>query len=702
MARKSSPKAAQIPPDPAERAAQLRAELNEHNYRYHVLDDPIISDAAYDALLVELRAIEAEHPELITPDSPTQRVGAPAAEGFAKVAHPRPILSLSNAFDADDVRAWRDRLVKFAEGSTMPSLAEMKSLSYVVEPKIDGLTVVLTYDNGVFTQGATRGDGNVGEDITANLRTLKRVPLALRRTEGRGRRTEDRTPPSVLRPLSAGSRLVVRGEAFVAIADFENMNAELLAAGEKTFANPRNFASGALRQIDPALTARRPLTAYFYGVVASQGIDVPATQWEMLLWLKALGFPVSDLSRRFTDLEEAIRYCESYIDKRDSVPFEIDGMVIKLDDLALANALGYVGKDPRGAVAFKFPAREAITTLRDIAISIGRTGNITPAAVLDPVQVGGITIANATLHNFDDIARKDIRLGDRVIVKRAGDVIPYVAGPVVSARTGDEKTIVPPTHCPFCGTELVKREGEVAMYCLNDECPGKVDRAIQHFVSRGAMDIEGLGEKIVAQLIDAELITDVADIYALHREQLLGLEKFAERKAQNERPLERLIIGLGIRHVGEVAARVLARYYGSLDALLAAQAADLQQIDGVGPTIAESIVAWAQRESTRTLVARLKAAGVNPTQAVQRAPAAETASGPYAGKTFVITGTLSEERDAVAAWIEARGGKVTDSVSKKTSYVVIGEAPGQSKVTKATSLNIPMIDEAALRTLADQ
>ena len=695
MAKKSPSKGRpdrQIALDPAERAAQLRAELNEHSYRYHVQDDPSISDAQYDALLVELRALEAQRPELITIDSPTQRVGAPAAAGFAKVRHVRPILSLSNAFSADDVRAWRDRLIKYAESraADLPLLKAMADLgaSLVVEPKIDGLTVVLTYENGVFVQGATRGDGAVGEDITANLRTLKSVPLVLRGAPAK--------------------RLVVRGEAFVPLADFAKMNAQLQSAGEKTFANPRNFAAGALRQIDPALTAKRPLTAYFYSIVAAEGYDLPTTQWDTLQWLKQLGFPVSDISRRFTELEKTLAYCERYAVKRDSLRFEVDGMVIKLDDLALAEALGYVGKDPRGAVAVKFAAREATTVLRDVAISIGRTGNITPAAVLDPVQIGGITIVNATLHNFDDIARKDIRMGDRVVVKRAGDVIPYVAGPVVSARTGAEKAIVPPTHCPFCGTELVRREGEVALYCLNDECPGKVDRAMQHFVSRGAMDIEGLGEKIVAQLIEAGLIADVADIYALRQEQLLALEKFAEKKAQNlleaiavskQRPLERLLIGLGIRHVGEVAARALARYYGSIDAVLAANLEDVQQIDGVGPTIAESIVDWAQRDSTRALIAKLQAAGVDPQQDVQRAPAAADLSGPLAGKVFVITGTLSQSREEIAAWIEARGGKITDSVSKKTSYVVIGEAPGQSKVTKATQLSIPMIGEDALRAL---
>lgn len=674
----------------ARRAAELRDMLNEHCHRYHVLDAPTISDAEYDALFHELRALEAAHPEMITPDSPTQRVGAPAAEGFAKVAHPRPILSLANAFDAADARAWRERLLRHAESL---GLAERTAAArFVVEPKIDGLTVVLTYRDGVFTQGATRGDGAIGEDITTNLRTLRRVPLSLR---------------SNAHP-HAPTTLVVRGEVFVTLPDFERMNNQLRTAGEKPFANPRNFAAGALRQIDPALTARRPLTAYFYAVVASSGGTTPATQWQTLAWLGTLGLPVSDIPQHFDDFDAAVAFCERYVTQRDDLPFEIDGMVIKIDDLELAELLGYVGRDPRGALAFKFPAREATTVLRDVAISVGRTGNIVPAAVLDPVQVGGITITNATLHNFEDIARKDIRIGDRVIVKRAGDVIPYVAGPVVDARTGAERAITLPTTCPFCGAVLTKREGEVALYCLNDECAGRTDRAIQHYVGRGAMDIEGLGEKIVAQLIEAGFVSDVADLYALQKDQLLTLDKFAEKKAQNlldaiaasrNRPLERLLIGLGIRHVGEVAARALARRCGSIDAMLTTSADELQKIDGVGKIIAESVVDWAARPTVHTLVAKLQAADVNPTQTPVIDAPDEPPQGPFAGKTFVVTGTLSQPREEIAAWIEARGGKVTDSVSKKTSFVVVGDEPGRSKVDKATALGIPTIDEQGLRSL---
>ncbi len=685
---KKAAQQSQLSLDPAERAAALRASLNEHIYRYHVLDQPTISDGEYDALMAQLRELEAAHPELQTPDSPTQRVGGAVAEGFVKVKHARPILSLQNAFDADDVRAWRDRIVKYAEGNFPDAIPPGGFDAFVVEPKIDGLTVVLRYENGVFVQGATRGDGVTGEDITANLRTVRSIPLRLRGDAARG------------------LNVTVRGEAYVPIADFDRMNDALRAAGEKTFANPRNFAAGALRQLDSSLTARRPLTAFFYSLVEAPA-GAPETQWRTLEWLRSLGFAVSDISKRFTNLDKAIAYCEQYAARRDALPFEIDGMVIKLDSNALFERLGYVGKDPRGAVAFKFPARESTTVLKDVIVRIGRTGNMTPTAVLEPVQVGGITIVNATLHNYDDIARKDIRIGDRVIVKRAGDVIPYVAGPVAAARTGDERVVEPPTACPYCGTPVTRREGEVALYCMNPDCPGKLDRAIQHFVSKGAMDIDGLGEKIVEQLIETGLIEDVADLYHLKKEQLLELEKFAEKKAQNlidaieaskQRPLERVIIGLGVRHVGEVAARALARFYGSLDALLAAQAEELQQIDGVGPTIAESIVQWAGRESTQALVRKLIDVGVNPTETVQRAPAAPV-EGPLTGRVFVITGTLSEERDAVAAWIEARGGKVTDSVSKKTSFVVVGESPGQSKVSKANALGVPMIGEAELRAM---
>jgi DNA ligase (NAD+) len=731
---------------PAERAAELRRLINEHAYRYHVLDAPIISDAEYDALFNELKALEAEHPALASPDSPTQRVGGAVAEGFAKVRHAQPILSLASAFDAAGVRAWHERVLKHArqngiepsgfsgaglnrpspqsEGpeaagaaggqlSLMPEgggaaegpPAGSASLGpFVVEPKIDGLTIVLTYADGVLAQAATRGDGVVGEDVTANVRTVRAVPLALRGAWSVERGAEDDAPRSTL----PAPRLSVRGEAYMPVKAFERMNEEARQAGERVFANPRNAAAGSLRQLDSSLTARRPLSALFYAIVEWVGDSPPpATQWDLLATLRSAGFPVSDLARRFDDLEDAIAYCGSVAAKRDELPFEVDGMVIKIDNLELAQRLGAVGRDPRGAVALKFPPREATTVLRAVSVKVGRTGTLTPNAVLDPVQVGGITISNATLHNYDDIARKDIRVGDRVIVKRAGDVIPYVAGPVVEARAGGEQPVQPPDACPFCGTPVTRREGEVALYCLNPDCPGRLDRAIEHFVGRGALDIEGLGEKIVAQLIDAELVADVADLYALTKEALLELDGFAERKAQKlidaiaasrRQPLERLLVGLSIRHVGEVAARALASYYGSLEALLEARLDDLQQIEGVGPIIAQSIVDWCGREGNRALADKLRRAGVDPRQEPRREPA--VAAGPLSGKTFVITGTLSRPREEVAAWIEARGGKVAGSVSKKTSYVVAGEAPGAGKVDKAAALGVPVIGEDELRRMS--
>jgi DNA ligase (NAD+) len=699
---------------PAERATDLRKQIDDANYRYYVLNDPTLSDAEYDALMIELKQIETEQPELITPDSPTQRVsGEPAAE-FVKVRHPQPILSLANAFRADDVRAWYERISRMIPPGT--------PVAFVVEPKIDGLTVVLTYENGRLVLGATRGNGIIGEDVTPNVRTIRGVPITLRSkgateqgsTGAPERGSKGAKGHSPAHPLSPAlpTRLTVRGEAYMPIKDFERMNTALLEAGERSFANPRNAASGSLRQLDAKLTAQRPLRVLCYAIVEWNDAgsmfpaQPPATQWQLLQMLKSTGFPISDIARRFETLEEAIAYCESFNAKRDALSLEIDGMVIKIDDLKLADSLGFVGRDPRGAIAFKFPPREANTVLKDVTHSVGRTGVIIPNAVLEPVRLGGTTISRATLHNYDDIARKDIRIGDHVIVKRAGDVIPYVAGPVVALRTGDEKVIQMPEFCPYCETKLVRHEGEVAVYCPNVDCPGRLDRAMEHFVGRGAMDIEGLGNKIVAQLIDADKVRDVADLYALTMENLMGLDGFAEKKVQNlleaiaaskQQPLERLIIGLGIQHVGEVAARALANYYGSLDALLAATVEELDEIDGVGQVIAESIVQWARRPSTRDLVNKLKAAGVNPMQEPRRVPV-ET-QGPLNGKVFVITGTLSQPREDVAAWIEQRGGKVTESVSKKTSYVVVGDAPGANKVSKAQTLNIPMISEDELHKL---
>jgi DNA ligase (NAD+) len=683
-------------PDLKKRLSELREQVNFHNYRYHVLDDPVISDAEYDRLLNELKRIEAEHPEWITPDSPTQRVGGQVSERFAKVPHPAPILSLANAFSGDDVRDWYARISKL--------IPEGRRVQFTVEPKIDGLSVVLHYRNGVFVQGATRGDGTIGEDITPNLRTVKAVPLkipvAASQPGAQRRRGGAEAVPAI---VTVPPTLVVRGEAFIELQAFEAMNAQIEKDGGKTFANPRNAAAGFLRQLDSRVTATRPITLLCYQIVAADG-GTPRSQLELLRYLAAIGFPTTDVARRFDSLDQAITYAAAWIDKRDTLSFEADGMVIKIDDLDLQQELGIVGKDPRGAIALKFPAREATTLLLDVGVNIGRTGIMAPYAILEPVSVGGVTIERATLHNYDDIARKGIRVGDRVVVKRSGDVIPYVSGPVAAVRTGREKIIEPPKNCPFCATPTIRRASEVAIYCPNRDCPGRLDRAVQFFVSKGAMDIDGLGEKIASQLIEAGLIEDVADIYSITRDQLLELEGFAEKKADKllasiaaskSRPLDRLIAALGISHVGSVAAEALAAHFGSIDRFMRAGADDLTQIEGIGPTIAASIVEWTQRKDHVELVARLKKAGL--TTKAERAASGQ-AGGALAGKTFVITGTLSRPRDEIAALIKAAGGKVTDSVSKKTDYVVAGEAAG-SKLAKARQLGVTVLDEAALNRL---
>ena len=662
----------------------LRREINQHNYRYHVLDAPIISDFEFDRLVVELREIEGAHPEWITPDSPTQRVGAGLAEKFTKVNHPAPILSLGNAFDASGVRAWFERICKVDD--------RVEQADFVVEPKIDGLTIVLHYRNGLFVQGATRGDGEVGEDITSNLRTIRALPLRIPVTGG-----QTDAPPY----------LVVRGEAFIPLAEFEALNRRLEEAGEKTYQNPRNTAAGSLRQLDPELTASRPLTLLAYDIVAGEG-DLPTTHTDILDYLKTMGFPVVE-ARHCQTLDEALDAYNNLIARRGHMPYEADGAVIKINHLKLAEELGVVGKDPRGAIAFKFPAQEVTTTLLDIGVNVGRTGVLTPYAMLEPVEIGGVIVKQATLHNFDYIAEKDIRIGDRVAVKRAGDVIPYVIGPVEAARTGAERIFAPPQFCPTCSQPVEHLPGEVYWYCVNASCPAQLIRNIEHFVSRGTMDIVGLGIKIVEQLVDAKLIQDIADLYTLRRESLLNLEGFAEKKADNllqsieisrQRPLERLLAALGIRGVGDVAAGDLARQFLDLDALAQASPQDLQTVEGIGPNIAQAIVDWFSRPANRAVLEKLRAAGVWPRGESQPA----RASGPAVlnGLTFVVTGTLPTlSREGARDYIEDRGGKVTDSVSKKTSYLVLGENPG-SKLNKAQSLGVPILDEAGLRRLAGE
>lgn len=666
-----------------EQIKQLRIEIDYHLYRYHTLDSPVISDAEYDALYRRLVELESEHPELITPDSPTQRAGAAPSDVFVKVNHPVPILSLMNAFNADDLRAWRMRIDRL--------LPEGTKLDYVVEPKFDGLTVVLTYRNGVFTLGATRGDGTVGEDVTPNLRTVRTLP--------------QRIPVDPQSKIPPPDYLVVRGEAYMPLDKFEELNASRAEAGEAIYMNPRNTAAGSLRQLDPSKTAERPLRMYCYDVILADGTEIPTTQWERLAYLKSLGFPVSPDNQYCANLDEVIAAFGRWGAHRNQINYEVDGVVVKINDRELADSLGFVGKDPRGAIALKFPAQEKTTRLLDVQVNVGRTGVLAPNAILEPVEIGGVTVRNATLHNYDEIERKDIRIGDRVIVRRAGDVIPYIVGPIVDVRDGTERPIERPTRCPFCDEPVVQFPGEVAIYCENAACPEQLIRRVEYYVSRGAMDITSFGAQTAALLFQHGLIHDVADIYTLRRDDLLQLEGFKDKKVDNllagieaskNQPPERLLTALGIRFVGSVVAALLIQSFGSIDALSAASVDDLQQIEGIGPQIAASVVAWFANKQNHQLIEKLRAAGLNLSTPVAAEP---QGARPLSGLTFVITGTLpTMSRDAATAFIEGHGGKVTGSVSKKTDYLVAGEAAG-SKLVKANDLGVAVIDEAALRDM---
>ncbi len=661
------------------RAKELREQLNLHNYRYHVLDDPLVSDSEYDQLLQELRDLEQQYPELETEDSPTHRVGGGISERFVRVPHPGPILSLSNAFSEDDVRAWYERIARLD--------ARVENAAFVVEPKLDGLTVVLHYEKGIFKLGATRGDGQNGEDITANLRTVRTLPLRV---------------PLEPNGKKAPASLVVRGEAIIFKKDFEQMNRKAEAEGGKTYVNPRNTAAGSLRQLDTSLTATRPIRIFCYSIIESSGVPLKR-QWHVLEQLKEFGFPVEGHGRICESIDEVIATIEQLAGKRDSFAYEIDGMVIKVDDLELAQSLGVVGKDPRAAIAFKLPAEERTTQLLDIGLNVGRTGVITPYAILEPVYVGGATIKQATLHNFDFIKEKDIRIGDRVLIKRSGDVIPYVIGPIADARTGKEKPYKMPKKCPDCGEPILVIEGEVAVYCGNASCPAQLVRNLEHFASRAAMDIEGLGIKIAELLVEGDLVEDAADIYRLAKEDLLGLEGFADKKAEKlldaietskAQPLNRLINALGIRGVGETVAGEFARQFGSLDALSSAKVTELEEMDGIGPNIASGVVDWFAQSRNNKLLAKLKKAGTWPTQEL-----VEQGEQLLSGRTFVLTGTLpTMKRDEAKAQIVAAGGKVTGSVSGKTSYLVAGENAG-SKLVKAQDLGVDIIDEVGLLKL---
>ncbi len=677
--------------DPASRIAHLRDLVRYHQYRYYILDDPELSDQEFDALFFELRDLEEAHPELRSNDSPTVRVGGFVAERFEKVAHPAPMLSLANAFSQDELRAWRDRVRRLLPGD------ELSRLAYVVEPKFDGLTVVLHYEQGVFTLGATRGDGDFGENITPNLRTVRRLPLTI--------------PANRSAEITAPTRLVVRGEAYVDKADFLRFNQRQEEAGERTYANPRNFAAGSLRQLDSSISAQRPIKLWTYHLLVWEGENAPTSQSNSLEALAALGLPISPEVRRFADadFEALAAFVEDFGRRRHDLPYEVDGVVIKVDELAAHEDLGFRGKDPRWALAYKWGGEEAVTTLLDIVVNVGRTGVVTPNAVLEPVTIGGVVVRAATLHNEDYVADLDIRIGDKVLVKRAGEVIPKVLRPLTDVRDGTERVWTMPEACPVCGQPLVRPEGEAATYCANSACPAQLVRAVEYFVSRGAMDVEGFGFRQAEMFVNLGYIHDLADIYDLPWEKILEMEGYGEKRVQNiqagietskERSPERLLRGLGIRFVGGTVADLLMAQYDSIEALMAAGYEELNTIQGVGPRIAESVADYFSLEPNRELIAKFQRLGVRTAKtAAEKAPPA--AAQPFAGLTFVITGTLpTMTRDEATAFITERGGKVTGSVSKKTSYVVVGEEAG-SKLAKAQQLGVATVDEEGLRGLAE-
>jgi DNA ligase (NAD+) len=674
-------KAAQ-PERAKERAAELRREIEHHNRQYYAFDDPEIGDDAYDALINELRDIEAEHPDLLTPDSPTQRVGAQPLDKFQQVRHLQPMLSLGNARNEEELRAWEKRM----RNLLVKQGVEEAELEYEIEPKIDGLAISLLYEDGLLVRGATRGDGEIGEDVTHNLRTVKAIPLRI-----------DDAPPL----------LEVRGECYLPRSAFAKLNEQRAEAGEPTFANPRNSAAGTIRQLDPEVAASRPLSMWSYSIGAAEGLEFE-TQSESLEWLREHGFRVNPDVAVESDLEAVVARCRWWEERRDGLDYETDGAVVKVNDLALQRQLGVVGREPRGAIAWKFAPMTATTTLREVMWNVGRTGHMVPFANLEPVQVSGVTVKLATLHNEEDILRKDVRDGDEVIVMRAGDVIPQVVSPTAKAqkRKGRSKPPKPPKKCPSCGTPTVKPEGGVWTICPNRaSCPGQLFQAVKHFVTKGAMDIEGLGEENARRFLSEGLIHDVAEIYDLTVERITELEGFGEISAKNlidsietskQVPFFRVLYALGIPGIGYVNARALAGQFGSMEALLGATAEAIVETPGIGPILAETIVDTLREERTRELVARLRDHGLN---MEQEGPLPGT-EGPLAGKTLVITGTLpTMSREKATEAVEAAGGKVTNSVSNKTDYVVAGADPGASKFNKAQKIGTEILDEDGLQKL---
>lgn len=648
------------------RVEQLRSELHYHNYRYYVLDDPVITDQEYDALMRELMELEELYPELIVPDSPTQRVGHAPADQFATVRHAQPMLSLSNAFDEDEVSAFVDRVRRQAG----------QDLEFVCELKIDGLAVSLDYENGVFVRGATRGDGQEGEDISANLRTVRSIPLRLNE------------------PVT----LNVRGEVYMPRADFERLNAEREAAGESLFANPRNAAAGSLRQLDPKVTASRNLDGFFYALVMNGG---PNTHYEALQYLRELGLKTNPHIQLCRSLDEIQAFIEHWTSRRSELPYEIDGIVIKVNDLAVQNELGTTARSPRWAIAYKFPAEQVITKVVAIEVQVGRTGTLTPLAHLEPVQVAGSTVSRATLHNADIVAQRDVRVGDYVVVQKAGDVIPEIVRSLPERRTGVEVPFEMPTECPACGAPVVRVPGEAATRCVNQACPAQRTEGLIHFASRGAMDIEGLGPAVIEQLLNAGLVKTPADLYRLTKEQLLELERFGDKSASNlleaidaskGRPLSRLIFALGIRHVGAEVARELAQHFGSIHKLAEAGIDELTAVPAVGEKIAQSVVEYFSNPANQRLIQELGELGVS----LEDVPAKTGQNAALDGLTFVVTGKLERfSREEIQERLRDLGANVTSSVSRKTDYLVAGEKAG-SKLERAQSLGIPVLSEEDL------
>ncbi|WP_282190897.1 NAD-dependent DNA ligase LigA [Adlercreutzia caecimuris] len=689
---------AQTVSDPAARAAALRREIEHHSYQYYALDAPTISDAAFDSLMGELREIEAAHPELVTPASPTQRVGGYVGEQFAPVVHERRMYSLDNAMDLDELDAWLGR-VEEACGGVLPPLC--------CELKIDGSSIALTYEDGVLVRAATRGDGTTGEDVTVNMRTVRDVPLRLR--EG------------ALAAIAPGTdALELRGEVYMPKRSFEVLNAAAVTEGRPPFANPRNAAAGSLRQKDARVTQGRDLSTFMYAIADEEALDI-AGQWELLQWLREAGFHVNPDVKLCETAEEVRGFCRTAIERRDALPYEIDGVVVKVNSFARQAAMGFTARAPRWAIAFKFPPEEKTTLLRDITVQVGRTGALTPVAELEPVSVAGSTVARATLHNLDEVHRKDVRVGDTVIVRKAGDVIPEVLGPVLSLRSPEARIWEMPSACPSCGSPVVRDEGEVAFRCISIDCPAQALERLLHWASRGALDIDGMGEEIVSRLVESGRVADVADYYSLTEDELaatstgrvnkdgeiirlghtIAAKLVAAIEASKSRPFARVLFGLGIRHVGKTTAELLADAFPSMEALAAAGEGELAEVNGIGPKVAHGVWLFFRTPDNVSVIERLRAAGV--TMAAEAMAPGEEVPQVLSGLTFVLTGTLAASgmtRDEAGARLRAMGAKVSGSVSKKTSFVVAGESAG-SKYDKAVSLGVPVLDEAALLHLLE-